>query len=74
MFIADPIFSIQDPGLRVNKIPDPGSGFFPSRIRIPEPGVKKHRIRDPGSGSWDKSHAPSTTETGIYFFASTSSM
>jgi hypothetical protein len=27
----------------------PGSGFFPSRIRIPDPGVKK--VPDSGSGS-----------------------
>ncbi len=28
-------------------IPDPGSGFFPSRIRIPDPGVKKAPDPDP---------------------------
>ncbi len=40
-------FSIQDPGSRVKKIPDHGSGswFLPT----PDPGVKK--APDPGSGS-----------------------
>jgi hypothetical protein len=41
------VLRIQDPGSRVKKIPDPGSGldFYPSRIG----GVKKAPA--PGSGS-----------------------
>ncbi len=41
--------SIFIPGSRIL---DPGSGFFPSRIRIPDPGVKNSTgSRSPESGS-----------------------
>jgi hypothetical protein len=59
--IPDPIFSISDLGLRVDRFKFSkmgfsswvlGSGFFPSRIRIPYLGVKQHQIPDPDPLHW----------------------
>jgi hypothetical protein len=65
MFIPDPSFFIPDPGSRVDKIPDPGSGSKNvsilnkkndtkfSKIKsgqfIPDPGSGFFSILDPGS-------------------------
>jgi hypothetical protein len=47
-------------------IPDPGSGFFPSRIPDPDPGVKKHRIPDPDPQHWENESSMKRTFAEIY--------
>jgi hypothetical protein len=50
------VFSIPDPGSRVEKIPDPGSGYESKNLSIFNPKnlykVLKNIIRDILSGSW----------------------
>jgi hypothetical protein len=44
MFILDPNLSIPDPGFRVKKIPDPGSGSAAKNLSI----FKPKNLYDPG--------------------------
>ncbi len=56
---------IRDPGPRMEKNSDPGSGIQDGKSLDPESGIWDGKNSDPGSGIWDK-HPGSAKDQVIF--------